>query len=371
MPRTTAVSAPSKAPVSLVLDEKRFSNMAKRLAEHMGERHSVKLGQVHARTALAKALNFNSPNELQALLKGTDAGKNSQLPILAGRFDEDLLGEAARDLLKATRETKQEQALAETNEGFQSVLKVMKEANLTPEGAAEVLKLLNPGVKEEIEPEGEDDQDFAQTRFVVDDRYAEKNDIPRVLLFDEASKRWSNFLDDRDGIPISEDGKPVPGFRVDLPSGYLVRWVLETLIASQAFIQWQRSTYSRSSLAPEPIFGSAVINGPFYQVQVSDLDEVMAMSCGYISPDDGKAPLPPSPEGATRLFGVAAYFVAKEGAGQLSRVDAQGKVHAVTAKQAEKMLRDYTALDHIPRSGPVRALMPFGERSLFLDVMPV
>jgi len=344
MPRTPAVPASSKAPVSIVLDEKRFSNMAKRLAEHLGERHSIKLGHVHARTALAKALNFDSVNELQAVLKDTDAGKNSQLPILAGRFDEDLLAEAARDLLKATRETEHHGALAE-----------------------ELMKLLNPDIETWMDmPESADDDLFPTERFVVDSEYLGENDIPQVLILADDGSHWSGY-EDRDGVPVGEDGSPIPGIRVELPRGYIVRWVLETLIATESFFNLQNGTYVRRLSQPSPNFNSLFLNNDAYEVQLDAVDEMRALKTSPVR--DRVEKHPPLAAGATRLFGVAAYFVAKEGTGSLARVDANGAVSTVTANDAGQLLRTYAAVDD-PSDQRIGALLPFGERSLFLDVKP-
>jgi predicted ATP-grasp superfamily ATP-dependent carboligase len=67
-----------------------------------------------------------------------------------------------------------------------------------------------------------------------------------------------------------------------------------------------------------------------------------------------------------------ACYLSREGVASLQQIDADGKVQAITADEADELLEAYAEAwkDGNPRNMWIGEELPFGDRSIFVDVTP-
>lgn len=338
--RKGSPASATKAPVVIALDDKRLTAMARRLGDAisnpgLAERILAdgKAPHTWVRNYVAKTLGYENINTLQALVEGVSAGQDAS-----------------------------------------RVVEVSKDVKVDGDLVASLLALVNNDI-DDLEYYGSkaDEGEWPRARFIRNWDEVEGTDAGEVLYLvngvwtDTLGEPWAytETFEDRDGLPVYDDGEPLGGVRIDLPSAAVTERIVKTLIHARALsshvkIRCARSHVSIDYAGPETYQWGSTIH------LTSDNDR------GDISPEFvfsrhamPDAPVDVLPDGVKRLYGVAALETARATGFPLMQRHADGVGIQISVKEAESMLESIGRCHNYP---DVRKISQNGSDDIYLDI---
>ena len=329
---TLSRSAHVKPPLTLELDEKRFSNMAKRLRDALSNpglsdrlQKDGKVPLTWARTFLSTAMGYTSVNALQALLEGTSAGPDTQTVVK----------------VPAASETDAEALLLS------------------------LIGLVNPAIQPNYAAPSDDE--FPRVRFVRAEGDYDPEIESNLLWLHEGvwtdgwniDSDWVNTFENVDGRPVHDDGSPLAGTRIDLPSGAVVQRILTLFAMSGVFNMWGGTKGMRHLNNMEPDPDSILLNGIGFQIEDKDRLDLRFFFSGRSNTNEDL------PEGVKRIHGQVGVELARETGFPLKRRMPDGVIVPIALQEAERLLAWFSDAD-LPAD--YREALPNGGDDIFVEV---
>jgi hypothetical protein len=238
----------------------------------------------------------------------------------------------------------------------------------SPINVAELTDLLSRLLEPPLLPDStsQTDDSFPTTRFVRYDRDPDEDD--RVLVLHPDGK-WRNLTGDRaypatsKGLPYDIDtDQPMEGRRIDLPSGQIVRRLLQALALAGAF--GIRGNFHERWMgwyaSPDP-YKCALEDGCYRFNSLADLWLQQIM--GHLPQFAAQAE--PMPPGVLRVYGGIALQLARDSGFQLKMRSKSGAIVDCPVEDAGFLLRRISAAAN---EAEVRSWLEHGEMDIFLDM---